>query len=115
MGKRLKNYLRYSEEKIQEEMTTQEKARVKRELLIQIKFFQHERLIHALVTLTFAILSVMTMFFLIMCSSRLTGIGYIFVCIFFFLLLALLIPYVRHYFILERGVQRLYEYYDKLN
>ena len=26
----------------------------------------------------------------------------------------LLIPYIRHYYILENGVQRLYEYYDQI-
>ena len=30
------------------------------------------------------------------------------------LFIALLIPYIRHYYILENGVQKLYEYYDCL-
>ena len=30
------------------------------------------------------------------------------------LLLILLIPYIRHYYILENGVQKLYTYYDRL-
>jgi Na+/melibiose symporter-like transporter len=114
MRKRLKAYLQYSDKKTREELTPQEKARVKEELLIQIRFFQHERLIHALVTLTFAILSVITLFFLIFYSSKAIESEHIFVYTFFFLLMALLIPYIRHYFFLERGVQKLYEYYDRL-
>ena len=31
------------------------------------------------------------------------------------LFLVLLIPYIFHYYRLENGVQKLYEYYDKLN
>lgn len=30
------------------------------------------------------------------------------------LLLVLLVPYIRHYYILENGVQKLYVYYDLL-
>ena len=51
--------------------------------LIQVSFFQHERLIHLIVTVTFA-------------------------------LLILLIPYIRHYYILENEVQKMYGQYDRM-
>jgi uncharacterized RDD family membrane protein YckC len=31
-----------------------------------------------------------------------------------FLFIILLIPYIRHYYILENGVQKLYTYYDSI-
>ncbi len=79
----------------------------RREALVQIGFLQHERLIHLIVTMTFAVLAMIVM------------LGLIFrfqfgLFILFLLLLVLLIPYVRHYYILENGVQELYTIYDKI-
>lgn len=105
----MRNYLKIVDGKLQSELSEDEKKRLKEDLLIQIMFFQHERLIHALVTLTFAILTVATLFVVIIFENI-----SVFVFVFLFLLLTLLVPYIRHYFILERGVQKLYEYYDKL-
>ena len=66
---------------------------------------QHERLIHLLVTLFYAIfailfifLSVILPYFLIPC----------FICLIF------LFFYVKHYFFLENTVQYLYTLYDKI-
>ena len=76
-----------------------------KEHLIKIDFFQHERLIHLLVTLFYAIIFLIFM-----------GLGYIF-WIFLpigFILMIFLICYVLHYFHLENGVQYLYKQYDKI-
>ena len=74
--------------------------------LIKISFFQHERLIHLLVTLFYAII------FLIF--TALGCLHYIFLVIAFILLIFLLF-YIVHYFNLENGVQYLYKQYDKMN
>ena len=76
-----------------------------KDLMIQIAFFQHERLIHLIVTVTFAILTmlgILASFF----------VQELFVFILTLLFIVLLIPYVRHYYILENGVQELYKRYD---
>ena len=73
--------------------------------LIKIQFFQHERLIHLLVTLFYALIFLV---FLYMCS-----IHYIFALIAIILLIFLLF-YIVHYFRLENGVQYLYKQYDKM-
>ena len=73
--------------------------------LIKINFFQHERLIHLLVTLFYAIL------FLIFLA--LGFIHYIFFSI-ALILLVFLICYIIHYFHLENGVQYLYKQYDMM-
>lgn len=129
MENRLKNYLLYIEERVRElkELMASfsgaehkqgvkpeadanlrdEAARLMKDLLIQIGFFAHERLVHLIVTVTFAILTIVAVVgFLI--SEQTVLIALI------VLLLVLLIPYIRHYYILENGVQRLYTFYDEL-
>ena len=75
--------------------------------LIKIKFFQHERLIHFLVTMLFAIMFLMVFLF----SLNNMSIG---IFLLDLLLLALLVPYIFHYYYLENSVQYMYEQYDKL-
>jgi len=77
-------------------------------LLIQIQILQHERLIHLIVTVTFAVLSLMSVALYLMIDT----LALLLLCSLFIILL---IPYIRHYYILENGVQKLYEYYDKLS
>jgi len=107
MEKRLLQYLQYAETMKTEEMSEQERKDAVAKMLVQIQFFQHERLIHLIVTVTFAILTVLSIFAFLAQEP----IGLLALCI---LLLVLLVPYIRHYYILENGVQKLYTYYDKL-
>lgn len=88
-------------------MTEQEKKRHLEDLLIQISFFQHERLVHLIVTVIFALLTMLAIV-----GTLIAPQPALFILIVF--LLILLIPYIRHYYILENGVQKLYQYYDKL-
>ena len=107
MEKRLKDYLAWMEELNPEVYSLQEKENLRREVLVQIQFFQHERFIHLIVTVTFAILTVMSVLGFVVTAQIgllvLTG-----------MLLVLLVPYIRHYYILENGVQKLYQYYDNI-
>lgn len=107
MEKRLIQYLQYMETVKPEEMSMEERKDEAMKMLVQIQFFQHERLIHLIVTVTFAILTVLSIFAFL----ALEQIGLLALCI---LLLVLLVPYIRHYYILENGVQKLYTYYDRL-
>lgn len=107
MGRYLKNYILFIEEQLHKDLTPEEKGSRKEDLLIMIGFFQHERLIHLIVTVTFAILTIAAL----LTSFFYTNIGlYLLILLF----LILLIPYILHYYILENGVQKLYRYYDKL-
>lgn len=67
----------------------------------RIQFFQHERLIHLLVTLCFGCLLLLSVFF----ATLLEKIVFIPLIIMF---LVLVIPYIIHYYKLENMVQRLY-------
>lgn len=73
----------------------------------RIGFFQHERLAHELVLVLFALLTVGSFLFFVACPE-------ILVLVLAALFFALLIPYIRHYFGLENGVQRLYVLYAEL-
>ena len=68
---------------------------------MQIEYMQHERLIHLLVTLFFGLCAMLTMFFFVLHPQVAVG-------ILLLLLLALVVPYIAHYYKLENGLQRWY-------
>ena len=73
--------------------------------LIKINFFQHERLIHLIITLFFALLFITFMV--------LGFVNYMFLGA-TAIILVLLIFYIVHYYHLENGVQYLYKQYDNM-
>lgn len=108
MEKRLKRYLEYYKRLAEaREDETKDWEEIRREMLVQIQFFQHERLIHLIVTVLFALLAVIS----ILASLMIPQWVVLALCLMFFVLL---VPYIRHYYILENGVQQMYEYYDML-
>lgn len=70
-------------------------------------YFQHERLIHLIVTVLFALCSIIVfgVFLMVQLWYILPLLG---------LIVVLLVPYIVHYFHLENGVQRLYDLIDCL-
>ena len=101
-------YLKDISEKAESgDFSSEELAVLRQQALVQIGFFQHERFIHLIVTMTFAVVTIMTL--LGICVT-----GYMPLVALMVLLLVLLIPYIRHYYILENGTQTLYRYYDSL-
>lgn len=105
MKRRLLNYIDYVNKELQKEELDMEAF--SRQLLTQIQFFQHERLVHLIVTVTFALL-LMTTFGIFMITETIS------VLALSGLILVLLIPYISHYYLLENGVQKLYTMYDKV-
>ena len=104
MRNMLKEYVEYVDKMI-DNGSKKELEALKANHLQKISFFQHERLIHLLVTLAYAIF--LTIFI---------GLSYLnplFILI-VLILLIFLIFYVRHYFFLENNVQYLYKQYDKI-
>ena len=77
------------------------------EHLIKISFYQHERLVHFLVTMLFAIMFLITFLY----SLKNTDLGIILLDLMFFILL---VPYIFHYYKLENSVQYMYKQYDEL-
>lgn len=75
------------------------------EHLTKIQFFQHERLIHLIVTLFYALI------FLVFTALGFVHFIFLFVA---FILFIFLLFYIVHYFRLENGVQYLYKQYDEM-
>lgn len=91
-----------------EEQTMQEMVQDKlKEHLVQVGFFQHERLIHLIVTVTFALLEMLAIVLSVLSDS-------LFTLLLPIVILILLIPYIRHYYILENEVQKMYGQYDRM-
>jgi hypothetical protein len=70
-----------------------------------LPYFQHERLIHLIVTVLFA-LSMLIVFGVFVLS------GELYLLPLLGLIVVLLVPYIVHYFHLENGVQKLYDLTD---
>lgn len=111
MYKRLCDYIAYIDEQTQPDtlknLSKEERENLTKELLTQTQFFQHERLIHLIVTLLFALAAVMVLIAMVYFNT-------IPMLILFVLLLVLLFPYIIHYYHLENGVQKLYTFYDRI-
>lgn len=101
MDKRLKEYIEYIA------AVKEGDEELKNNFLLQLSFFQHERLIHLLVLILFTFLAIVSII-----SSFITEM--ILLYLMDLILLIVLLFYIRHYYKLENGVQRLYSEYDRL-
>ena len=113
MEKRIKSYRKYMDsliEKLQQDGKQQDinGEALKKEHLTQISFFCHDRLIHLIRTVVFALLEMLSLMLTVLS-------GEIYTMLLTVVILILLIPYIRHYYILENEVQKMYGQYDKLN
>ena len=106
MADRIKQYMIYVNELLESDEEVNWEDEMQKHL-VQIGFFAHERFIHLVVTVLFALMT--TMVFLYTFSNF--SIPLLLLMI---LLLGLLIPYIKHYFLLENSVQDMYEQYDKM-
>ncbi len=110
MYKRLCDYIEYIDKQTQPEnlskLTKEEKEALKSQLLVQTGFFQHERLIHLIVTHMFALITIVTLVGMVYFKT-------ISMLILFVLEISLLFPYIIHYYHLENGTQKLYTFYDR--
>lgn len=109
MKKRILAHLSYMEELLPnvQKMNDKELEIIRKKHMTEIEFFMHERLIHLIVTVLFAIGTFMTLFTYLIVEN----IGLLLLA---FLLIILLVPYIKHYYLLENGVQKMYIQYDKL-
>lgn len=73
----------------------------------KLSHFQHERLIHLIVTVLFALMGIISIYVMAV-TVNVTAI------ILSVLFLVLLVPYVMHYYFLENSVQKMYRMRDVL-
>ena len=107
MKKRILDYRGKIDNLLEENAPDTDWEAVLSEHLVQIGFFQHERLVHLLVTLAFALFTILTVLAgLVMESVMLLGLTVAF--------LVLLVPYIMHYYLLENETQKMYVQYDNI-
>ena len=80
----------------------------KEDILNHKSFYQHERLVHLIVTVFVGICAIL--FFLAMIYFEKLALILI-----FGILLVLFIPYIFHYYFLENSIQKLYLLYEEKN
>lgn len=102
MREYLNNYLKETEKLLAKKTILKEDIE---ELKTKISFFQHERLIHLIVTLFFSLFALIFM---------ILGVVSYYFLIIFAILIIFVICYIYHYYFLEKKVQYLYKVYDKL-
>ena len=107
MTKEIREYLVYLKTLTQHSALTEKE---RDSILIRIRFYQHERLVHLIVTMTIAVLTVGI--FVIVLSNESLSLPLL---VLFFLFLVLLISYLVHYYFLENAVQKMYTLFTVIN
>lgn len=107
MTKQIRAYLELLERFFRAEHTDEEIEQMRAELLRRIKFYQHERLIHLIVTMSFGVFFMLS---LILYLSQ-GGAGLLLLTVLFLVMLA---AYIKHYYFLENSVQNMYLYYYRI-
>lgn len=103
----MKEELKYWNKKLKSEIKEEDLSFEKEKMLNHINFYQHERLVHLLITLAFTIYLLFSLVMSLIYPS-------IPMFLLFIILLIMVAFYIRYYYILENGVQQLYKLYDKL-
>lgn len=102
MKKYIDDYIYELETKIKDKKID---SSLKDDVLIKIDFFNKERIIHLLITLFYAVFTI-----LFVCHIRESVIYLIFALF----MVCFLIPYIIYYFKLEARIQYLYKLYDQI-
>lgn len=105
MHKYLSEYMKHMN-RLLEKQQSFTKAELERHL-DKIGFMQHERLIHFLVTMLFAVVLFLVLGFYLVTEA-------VFLLPLLGLILVLLVPYIFHYYFLENTVQQMYVIYDRM-
>jgi len=101
-------YLQWLTQKLQnaDSLTEQEISALRKEILVQIGFMQHERFVHFLVVILVGLAFFLTMGFYLYFKT--TGLALL--CL---MLLGLFAPYLWHYYFLENTTQKIYILYNR--
>ena len=107
MTKYLKDYIEYIEKRLNQCGCSSQINDILREHTDKIAFMQHERIVHFLVTMMFALILVMFIIGFLITEQ-------IMLSLLIVMILALLAAYIKHYYFLENTVQEMYRIYDRI-
>ena len=105
MKKQIQEYIKQIKLILTEDAPGTDWDEVSRQHLVKIQFYQHERLIHLIVTALFAVMEMI-------CVATLLATANLWSLVLMVMMLVLLVPYVGHYYFLENSVQELYLIHD---
>ena len=114
MTKEIREYKKTLDVLLREDNPETDWVHTERELLHRIQFYQHERQVHLIVSMTVALATVMSFMALIIITNGggAVTIPHIAMTILF---LGLLAPYLGYYYLLENAVQTIYVYYYRVH
>ena len=104
MKMKLNNYIKLLENKIKDNDI---ENGFSESVLTWISFFQHERLVHLIVTFMTAVGMILFLLGFMVTNN-------IFMFFLFVITVLLFVAYILHYYYLENGVQKLYGLYDEI-
>ena len=107
MTEYLTNYMNLVEKRLEEASDAGELGRIMAEHKDKIAFMQHERIVHFLVTMMFALVLAIFMLALLLTQN-------LAMLILVTIILVLLAFYIKHYYFLENTVQKMYKVYDQI-
>ena len=107
MKKRITAYLAYIDKLLEEDSADTDWDEEIKKHLVHIGFFAHERQVHLIVMVLFALMTLMSILYL-------NYSGKMIMLLLTIALLVLLVPYVMHYYLLENSVQKMYTQYDEM-
>lgn len=107
MTRYLKEYIEYIKKRLYECTGPKELEEILSEHKDKIAFMQHERLVHFLVTMMFAIILVIFIAVFLTVDNIMLGLLIV-------IITALLAAYIKHYYFLENTVQSMYRIYDDI-
>ena len=108
MTEYLKKYMKSLRQSLDSAETSEELEKIMAEHKDKIAFMQHERLVHFLVTMMFAVILVIFVGVHLVTEN-------IFVSLLVVIITVLLGFYIKHYYFLENTVQEMYRIYDEIN
>ena len=100
----MNNYMEYIKTILKKENINES---IKKDFLEHIQFMQHERLIHLLVTMLFAIILISVFIIMLIYFSWI-------LVVFTAIIFIVEIFYIFHYYKLENGIQKMYRLYDEI-
>ena len=112
MKKRILTYRKYIDSLLASDKQYDWKY-IKQEHITQVAFFQNERLVHLIVTVTFSVLELLTVCAYVIVGALDSTLSFP-LLILALLIIVLLIPYIKHYYLLENEVQKMYVQYDRI-
>ncbi len=107
MTEYLTNYMNTVSERLDNCRTKKELNAILSQHMDKIAFMQHERIVHFLVTMLFAIVLSIFMVGMLLTEN-------IMLLVLVTIIIVLLAFYIKHYYFLENTVQKMYKVYDRI-